>query len=676
MRSVTHTNRSNILPPLAAAVLGMVFAAQMDAVEEHAPGFTNREKERPLQSHDHPESWSHYGGSLRGDRHAAQVSISPESVPDLTEVWRFRTGDSTSGNAKFGRASSFKATPVLHNGTLYFSTGFNRVFALDAETGLEKWRFDPRVDFSIEYSEMYTSRGVSVWVSDKAGRRQACSARIFLGTLDARLIALDAATGQKCSEFGRNGEIDLTKGIRRVRRGEYSVTSPPTVIDDVVIVGSSIGDNGSARLEDGTVRAFGARDGKLRWQFDPIGDYRSTNGSNRQIQTGGANVWSTMAADVQNRLVFLPTTSPSPDFFGGQRLGDNLHANSIIALDITTGQIVWSYQIVRHDLWDYDLAAQPLLIDLQVDGEVVPAIAVATKMGSIFVLNRLTGMPILPVEERSVPKSTVPGETASPTQRFPLIQLHPVAAHDAKLWQLDEKHVRWCRRAIEGVRYDGIFTPPSLEGSLLFPGNAGGVNWGSMAADPSSGIGLVAVNRWPTVVKLFKRKEFAEAEALGRINGVEAEFTEQADTPYGMGRFELYNRSNGLPCFEGPWSTLVAVDLASGHKLWERPVGAPEALRNMAGLPDWGYFVRGGPITTAGGVTFLATPFDFRLSAFDTKTGQPLWYDELPAQPEATPMAYRIGEKDFIAVTAGGKLRKGSGQGDYLIAYALPAKPG
>ena len=332
------------------------------------------------------DGWAHYGGSLAGDRHAARSSISPGNVARLSIAWIYRTGDATNGEDFDGNPSRFRATPILVGGRLVASTGFNRVFALDPATGDEIWTYDPEVDFSGKYSEMFTSRGVSAWHGPASGPAH-CRTRVFLGTLDARLVAIDADTGTLCSDFGRGGQVDLSAGIRRYRKHDYSVTSPPTVVGDLVIVGSSIGDNGAVRLESGMVRAFDVRDGSLVWSWDPVPRSEEHPGAGswadvRRNRTGGANVWSVMSADPARDLVFLPTTSPSPDFYGGKRLGDNAFANSVVALQASTGAFVWGYQTVRHDLWDYDLAAQPLLFEhASADGTRRPALAQATKTG-------------------------------------------------------------------------------------------------------------------------------------------------------------------------------------------------------------------------------------------------------------------------------------------------------
>ncbi len=627
--------------------------------------------------HAGADQWRHYGGGLDGARFARSQIITPETVTGLERAWSFQTGDATRDDGRyFGRRSSFKATPILVDGKLVFSTGFNRVYALDPATGNELWRYDPKVDFAIQYSEMFTSRGVAAWSDPKADPDDKCATRIYLGTLDARLIAIDAADGRECDGFGTHGSVDLTKGIANFRRGDYSMTSAPTVVNGIIITGSSVGDNGAIELESGVVRGWDAGTGRLRWSWDPIprapgkpGWESWQSGSGRR--TGAANVWTTIAADSERDLVFLPTTSPSPDFYGGARLGDNRYANSIVALSATSGKLVWAYQVVHHDLWDYDLASQPLLLELDFDGRSRAVLTLATKMGFIYVLDRETGDPLLPVTEREVPQSDVPGERAAVTQRFSSIALHPVATAMPKIWEYDATHANTCRRMIAGARYEGPFTPPRLNGTLLFPGNPGGVNWGSMAAHIERGIAFVGVNRLPTLVKLIPRKDFSRLARIGKLNGFDAQYTAQSGTPYGIARYEVYNRDNSLPCYEGPWATLVALDLSSGAKLWEVPAGVVPNLEKGSEADNWGFYVAGGPMATAGGVVFLATPFDHRLRAYDMHDGRVLWSAELPAQPHATPMSYELDGTQYVLIAAGGDRADGKGRGDYLVAFCL-----
>ena len=345
------------------------------------------------------DTWSHYGGSLLGDRYAPNSSINRDTIGTLVEAWRYRSGDSTDGTGYHGRTSNFKATPIVVHDKLVFSTGFNRVMAIDPAAGREIWRFDPEVDFSLSYSEMFTSRGVTASVTSRTDDRDLCDNRVFLGTIDARLIALDADTGTPCVEFGQKGTVDLSRGIRNYRKEHYSVTSPPTVVRNVIVVGLAVGDNHGVEVEPGVVRAFDVLTGELVWSWDPIPRNADDPGAESwgkesRKKTGGGNVWSTMAADSARDMVFLPTTSPAPDFYGGERIGDNEYTNSVVALKASTGEFLWGYQVLRHDLWDYDLAAQPLLFDHKdKNGKVRPALAQATKMGFVFVLDRLTGMP-------------------------------------------------------------------------------------------------------------------------------------------------------------------------------------------------------------------------------------------------------------------------------------------
>ena len=608
------------------------------------------------------DGWPHYGGSLGGDRHAEPSGITPESVGRLSRAWVYRTGDATDGDGFGGNRSRFQATPILVGGKLIASTGFNRVFAVDAGTGEEAWTFDPKVSFAKSYSEMFASRGVAAW-QGAAAAPGPCRARIFLGTLDARLFALDADTGIPCADFGKGGEVDLSKGIARFRPRDYSVTSPPTVVGDLVVVGSAIGDNGAAEMEPGVVRAFDVTDGTLVWAWDPVPRSDDHPGAEswakvRGNRTGGANVWSVMSADPGRDLVFLPTTSPSPDFYGGKRLGDNAFANSVVALEASSGEFVWGYQTVRHDLWDYDLASQPLLFEhTSADGTKRPAIAQATKTGFVFVLDRASGEPLHPVEEREVPRSDVPGEEAARTQPFPKLQLHDTDARPLRFWDYTAEHRAGCQRLMAGVRYEGIFTPPSLGGSMLYPGNPGGTNWGSMAYDRGSRIGYLVVNRWPTIVKLIPRREFRAARRKGTLNGARAQHTAQDGTPYGMARTELMH--NDRPCLEGPWSTLVAVNLDEGVIRWERPAGTVPSVNS------------GGPMVTAGGVVFLATTYDKMLRAYDGTGGDQLWARELPAGAHSTPMGYRHDGMDYVVVTAGADLASGRGRGDHVIAFRL-----
>jgi quinoprotein glucose dehydrogenase len=616
------------------------------------------------------DDWPVYGHDRGSTRYSPLADITRVNVASLTVAWTFHTGDLSDGTSG-RRRSGFETTPLVVDGSLYLTTGFNRVIAIDPTTGVQRWAFDPKVALSASYGDGLINRGVATWLDASGQAGAPCHRRLFEATLDARLIALDAATGLACADFGASGEVSLT-GVARYTRGAYHMTSPPAVIDDLVIVGSAIDDNGRVDMPGGVVRAFDARSGALRWHWDPIPPNESPASDGTPVKiwrSGAANAWSIIAVDPERHLVFVPTGSASPDYFGGLRPGDNKWANSVVALQASTGAVKWGFQLVHHDLWDYDSASGPLLATITHEGRRVPVVVQGNKTGFLYVLNRDTGMPVFPVEERAVPKSDITGEVASPTQPYPTVLPALVPQHftpdDA--WGATPEDREACRQLLQELRSEGVFTPPSLQGTLTSPGHVGGMNWSGYAIDPVRQLLVVNTNNMPAKVKLMPRALFDD-HAQRTEKG---EYSAQTGSPYGMFRRFLMS-DKGLPCVRPPWGMLTALDLESGKIRWQVPLGT-FSPGNPA-VPE-GALSLGGSITTAAGLVFIAGTWDAFIRAFDIETGKLLWKAPLPASGHATPMTYKLapGGKQYLVIAAGGHAKiDEEPQSDALVAFALP----
>jgi quinoprotein glucose dehydrogenase len=609
--------------------------------------------------------WPFYGADQGGQRYSPARQITPANVQGLRVAWTFSTGDLASKGAWIHH-SSFEDTPLMVAGRVFVCSPYNEVFALDPGTGRKLWGYDPGIDPSVRYPNETNCRGLAYWRDPQAPAPDApCAERIFMNTNDRRLIALDAASGRLCAGFGRGGAVDGAAGVILHRVGEMQITSPPVVAKDVVIVGSSIDDNQRVKEVSGAVRAFDARTGAVKWSWDPLASAAPP------INAGAANVWAPMSIDEQRGLVFLPTTSPSPDFWGGMRPGDDGDADSVVALDIETGRKVWAFKTVHHDLWDYDNPAQPTLATVSYGGADHAAVLQPTKQGLLFTLDRDTGRPLIPVEERPVPQGGAPGETLSPTQPFPIAPppLAPstIAAKDA--FALTPWGRAECRRKIDAARHQGLFTPPSLQGTIVYPFTGGGSNWGGLAFDPEHEVAYVNTSSAMHLVTLIPAAKVAAAQAAEP----DVEISPQAGAPFGMRR-ALITSGLGLPCNPPPWGQLHAIDMRTGKILWQVPIGttrdlAPGSqwLLHGVGTPNFG-----GPIITASGLVFIGATLDDFLNAYDATSGRLLWRGRLPAGGQATPMTVVWKGRQYVVIASGRHGKAGTKPGDQVVAFALP----
>ncbi|MGH8446901.1 MAG: pyrroloquinoline quinone-dependent dehydrogenase [Solimonas sp.] len=619
------------------------------------------------------ESWPQIGHDAGGGRYSPLTDIRPDNVQRLKPKWTYHHGDFSTGNDIHG-ATAFEATPLMLDGTLYFCTPYNRIIALDAESGREKWVHDPKARLKGVYAPV--CRGVAAWRDEQAGIAVPCAKRIYEATVDARLIAVDAATGKACAGFGNKGQVDLLHGLGDVREAEYYATSPPLVIDDLVLSGAFVKDGQRTTAPGGGIRAWDARTGALRWVWDSVPPTQhavtaADIAGGATLTPGTPNAWALLSADPENHLVFVPTGSAAPDHYGGDERGQlDYYGESVVALDSRSGQPRWHFQTVHHDLWDYDLAAQPVTYLHQ--GK-TPAVIAATKLGFVFLLDRLSGAPLFPVEERAVPASTIPGERVSPTQPFPtrLAPLHPLTLKRDELWGLTFWDRGKCQAAFDALDYRGVFTPPSLKGTLQYPGLGGGINWGSVSVDPVKRRMVVNLQTAPFVIRLVPRKDYQGGTGGGDLVGVNP----QEGTPYVVVR-EPFLSPLKTPCVPPPWGKLVAIDLDSGDKLWERSLGTLNGMAPFGDHFDTGTPNSGGSMQTAGGLIFIAATMDKYLRAIDAADGRELWRHELPYAGAAVPISYRVraGGPQYLVIAAGGHGALGTQVGDAVVAFTLDGR--
>jgi len=602
------------------------------------------------------QEWRFYGGDPGGTRFSPLQQITRKNVGTLKRAWTYHMGEVDRGGNETDRhhVAPFESTPLVVDGVLYFSTPSNRVIALDAETGQEIWKFDPQAGRAGP-REFFQHRGVAYWQSADAHDR-----RILYGTFDGRLIALDAKTGKPCRDFGNDGILNLREGMADAfPKAEYSVTSPPAIYQDLVITGAAVPEFPS-RGPSGAVRAFHVRTGKLVWTFHTIpqageAGHETWQEEARKDRTG-ANVWSIMSVDAERGLVFLPIGSASYDFYGADRKGLDLYGNCLVALEAATGKLVWYYQMVHHDIWDYDMPAQPALITVRREGREIPAVAQVTKMGFVFILDRLTGKPLFPVEERRVPQSDVPGEASWPTQPFPLKPppLVRQSFSENEISEVTPESKRECTELAHSLKNSGMYTPYGRELTLVMPGTLGGATWSGGSFDARSGY------------------LFVNANELGAVGAMEPQ---PPDAPVRFrrsakgGEYARFWDERQWPCQKPPWGTLNAVDVNKGEIVWKVPLGVIDELKTATGTPNLG-----GSIVTAGGIVFIGAASDSRFRAFDAQSGEQLWVTDLEASAHATPITY-VGKKtgkQFVVIAAGGGGYFRGKVSDTVAAFALP----
>ena len=610
------------------------------------------------------DEWGAYGRDPGGTRFSPLTQINAGNVAGLTPAWTFHTGDMA--DDKKGQRTGFETTPLFLDGRLYLTTGLNRIIALDPATGRQLWAFDPKLDRVSRYGDGLINRGVAAW-RDPAANRSACKLRLYEATLDARLVAVDAATGQPCADFGQGGEVSL-RDVPRYRPGTYHMTSPPIVIDAVVVVGSAIDDNSRADMPSGAVRGYDARTGQKLWSWEPL--VKPKGVADAAWKTGAGNAWSVLSGDLARHVVYVPTGSASPDYWGGLRPGDNRWANSVVALDARTGALKWGFQLVHHDLWDYDTAAAPLAAEIRLNGKPRAAVIAGNKTGMVYVLDPATGRPLLPVAEKPVPRSTLAGEVSWPTQPIPTATppLVPQSLNPADAFGLGPADKKACAEALGKLSGTSMFSPPSEAGVLAIPGNVGGINWSGFAWDKANRRLIVAVSNLPARVRMIPAEKFGTTDR----GDLRAESTLQRGTPWALTRAPLLSPM-GLPCMPPAYGELVALDLEAGKIAWRTPVGSLEELAPGVGNIAKGSVVLGGPIVTAGGLIFQGGTLDRTFRAFAAADGKLLWSAALPASAHATPMTYEADGKQYVVIAAGGSAKVDEEkQGDAVVAFALP----
>ena len=608
-------------------------------------------------------TWATFNGELNAQKYSPAAQITPDNVGSLTKAWEVHTGDVSTGNDKNGPpASDWSATPLFVNDTIYVSTPFYRILALEPDTGRQKWAFDSKSPLADPTQGELKTRGVSYWQSPNPVAGQACQKIVYLGTPQGKLFAVDGDTGKPCTGFGQNGVLDINQWNTVNAKWPLSILQPPTVYKNQLFIGWSGQDWTQAVQPPGSVFAVDAQTGKLNWKLDTIPP-------DLDPKTGTANVWASMSIDTQNNLLFMPVSSPSPDYYGGDRKTDMPLTTSVTAVNPDTGKVVWSRELVHHDIWDYDVNSAPVLVDLQQNGKTVPALIQSTKQGLLFVLNRLTGEPIYPIDEKPFPASDVPGEQASPTQPIPTAPEPTTPDRFSGVsWLADVASGGQCSRDAKNMRYEGRYTPPSLKGTLSFPATAGGVEWGGGAVDPTTNTYVVNSSAVVQIYRLLKRDDYNKA--LAQPGAKDAGYSAMEGAPYGV-QVKTWLNWLGMPCWNGPYGTLSSYDLNTGKLNWRFPFGQVQKWGFY--MPtSWGSVTIGAPVISKGGVIFIGASMDSRVRAIDLKTGKVLWQSLVDAPAVAMPAVYTYKGKEYVLFAAGGNSILEPKVGDQLVAFSLP----
>jgi quinoprotein glucose dehydrogenase len=625
------------------------------------------------------KSWGHFNGDLRAQKFSPLTQITPENVKNLAPAWRVHTGDKYSGDgtppqlglhtrairegAKGTPPTVWSATPLFVNDTVYLGTPFYRIFALEPDTGKTKWIYDTKAVLQALTQPDLKNRGVAYWQAETVTPDQPCQKRVYIGTMDAKLHSVDADTGKACADFGTTGVVDVNQWNKENAKWPLSLLQPPTVYKDFLFVGWAGKDWADAEAPPGTIFALDARTGALRWTFHSIPKEVAA-------KTGTANVWASMAVDAERDFLYIPISSPSPNFYGGNRLDPIPLGTSVTALRVATGEVVWSRQLVHHDIWDLDTNSAPTLVDITKDGRRIPALVQTSKQGFLYVLNRENGEPVYPIEERPAPKSTVPGEVAAPTQ--PYVATPKAVVPDTwpgVYWLADAASFGYCSRKARELKYEGRFTPGSLEGTLVYPGTIGGTEWGGGAVDPNKEIFVVNSSSAVQIYRLLTRENYDKETAQPGASETGGYFP-MTGSPYGI-QLTTFLNPIGMPCWNPPYGTIAAYDLKTGAQLWNKPFGQVQKWGFY--MPEsWGSITIGGPVITASGLIFVGASMDSRVRALDLRTGDVLWQSLVSAPAVALPAVYEYKGKQYVVFAAGGNSILTPRVSDEVVAFALP----